>query len=201
MSYTWVQCYPNWQKGEEYVEIRGETEIPFFLGKWIWIWNIPEVNGFIGNRWYYHDWVWKGRSQKAQSFTRKDGARINTCITEITTWAVKHLVKLFMCCAVSKLPGTRNVNPVHAIHLKTSCSPFHLFTGVDSCAFFSAYLHQEEGHSVRLQGPGELHILHFCLDLCHLSAVCMVLHKGDYSRLHLLILITTCVEHMFHYFL
>lgn len=64
-----------------------------------------------------------------------------------------------------------------------SFSPIYLVTGVNSPAF-SSYLHQEEGHAVRLQGPGELHILHFCLDLRHLATVFMFLDRDHQSHLH-----------------
>lgn len=56
---------------------------------------------------------------------------------------------------------------------------FRLLSGCE-CGYISSlssHLHQEEGHSVRLQGPGELHILHFCLDLCHLATVFMLLDR------------------------
>lgn len=54
---------------------------------------------------------------------------------------------------------------------------------------FNSYLDQEEGHSICLQGPGKLHILHFCLNLCHLSTVFMVLDKRQQLYLHLFRLI------------
>ena len=46
------------------------------LGK---LWNtpktpvsiIPQVERFIGNSWWYHDWVWKGVPQEAQLLTSK----------------------------------------------------------------------------------------------------------------------------------
>lgn len=38
------------------------------------------------------------------------------------------------------------------------------------------YLHQEEGNPVRAKGPGQFHILHFGLDLSHLTTVLVVLH-------------------------
>ena len=34
--------------------------------------SIPQVNGLNDNRLWHHDWVLKGRPQKAQSFTSKD---------------------------------------------------------------------------------------------------------------------------------
>lgn len=61
----------------------------------------------------------------------------------------------------------------------------YLFTGVKELGV-SSYLYQEEGHSICKQGPGELHILHFCLNLHHLSTVVMVLDKQYKSHLHLL---------------
>lgn len=36
------------------------------------VWTIPQMKKFTGNRWQYHDRVWEGRLQKAQSPTSKD---------------------------------------------------------------------------------------------------------------------------------
>ena len=27
------------------------------------VWNIPQVNRFLGNRWLFHDWIWNGPSK------------------------------------------------------------------------------------------------------------------------------------------
>lgn len=83
--------------------------------------------------------------------------------------SVKLIFNLFCkCCRAGFHP------PV----AETSCSGLCLESGE-----VNLYLHQEKGHSVRLQGPGELHVLHFCLDLCHLSTVFVVLHRKQ-SYLH-----------------
>lgn len=77
-----------------------------------------------------------------------------------------------------------------------SFSQIYLFAGVD-LHYFSAYLDQKEGHSICLQGPGELHILHFCLNLCHLSTVFMFLDKQH--QLHLPLLRCNTVCYILHY--
>lgn len=52
-----------------------------------------------------------------------------------------------------------------------------LFLGWNKRKRFCCYLHEEEGHSICLKGPGKLHIFYFSLYLRHLSAVFMVLEK------------------------
>ncbi len=53
-------------------------------GEVVWCWkntclqHKPQVGRFLGNRWSYHDRVWKGSPRKAQSFTREEQARFIT---------------------------------------------------------------------------------------------------------------------------
>ncbi len=83
------------------------------------VWNLPQVNRFICNRWEYHDCLWKGHSRQAQSFTSKGGERFTTlwthkCIKDVTAWAQENFNK---CCCAAGIVTKLNV-------LKKCCETF-----------------------------------------------------------------------------